>query len=150
VRRDVKTQSDVAVEKFLAGYSCPQAILYAFCPGTGLDQDMALRLSCGFGAGIARQQEICGAIAGGIMAIGLKYGRGEGQDRTRTEETYKKVCELIARFETKHGTHICRALLFGCDLNTPEGLARAKQEDFHNRVCPEYVRTVAEALMEIL
>ena len=99
----MKTRSDIAVEKFLAGYNCAQAVLYSFCDDLHFDKDTALRLTCGFGAGMARKQGTCGAITGGIIAIGLKHGRGEGQDRTPTEETYRKVRELIWQFESEHG-----------------------------------------------
>ena len=119
----MSARSDVAVEKFLSGYNCAQAVLYSFCDDLGFDKDTALRLACGMGAGMARKQEVCGAITGGIITLGLKHGRGEGQDRTPTEETYRKVRELMSQFESKHGTCICRTLLKGCDLNTPERTA---------------------------
>jgi C_GCAxxG_C_C family probable redox protein len=92
-KKPMRARSDVSVEKFLAGYNCAQAVLYSFCDDLGLDKNAALKLACGFGAGMARKQEVCGAITGGIITLGLKHGRGEGQDRTATEETYRKVRE---------------------------------------------------------
>ena len=97
----MKTKTDIAVAKFSADYNCAQAVLYSFCDNLQFDKDTALRMACGFGAGMARKQEVCGAISGGILAIGLKHGRGEGQEKTVTEETYRKVRELMARFEEK-------------------------------------------------
>jgi hypothetical protein len=85
----MSARKDVAVEKFLAGYNCAQAVLYAFCDDLCLDKDAALKLACGLGAGMARRQEVCGAISGGIIALGLKHGRGEGQDRTDFESFFK-------------------------------------------------------------
>ena len=146
----MKTKTDIAVEKFLAGYNCAQSVLYAFCDELGLDKDIALKLACGFGAGMARKQEVCGAVTGGILAIGLKHGRGEGQDRVPTEETYQKVRELMSRFESKHGSCICRALLNGCDLNTPDGQQYFKQNDLLNKTCKDCVKSVVQALEEIL
>jgi C_GCAxxG_C_C family probable redox protein len=146
----MKTRSDVAVEKFLAGYNCAQAVLYSFCDDLHFDKDTALRLASGFGAGMARKQGTCGAITGGIIAIGLKHGRGEGQDRTLTEETYRKVRELIWQFESKHGTSICRILLNGCDLNTPDGQRYFKENNLQNKTCKGCVKTVGETLENIL
>ena len=146
----MKTRSDIAVEKFLAGYNCAQAVLYSFCDDLNFDKDTALKLASGFGAGMARKQGTCGAIAGGIIAIGLKHGRGEGQDRTPTDETYRKVRELLWQFESKHGTSICRTLLNGCDLNTPEGQRYFKEHDLQNKTCKACVKTVGEALENIL
>ena len=146
----MKSRSDVAVEKFLAGYNCAQAVLYSFCDELQFDKDVALRLACGFGAGMARKQEVCGAISGGIAAIGLKHGRGEGQDRTATEETYRKVRELMSRFEARHGSCICRTLLNGCDLNTADGQREFKENDLLNKTCKGCVKTVVEAVEEII
>jgi C_GCAxxG_C_C family probable redox protein len=146
----MNARSDVAVTKFLSGYNCAQAVLYSFCDDLRFDKDTALRLACGFGAGMARRQEVCGAISGGIIAIGLKHGRGEGQDPAVTEETYRKVRDLMSRFESKHGTCICHKLLNGCDLSTPEGQRYFKENDLLNKTCKGYVRTVVETLEDIL
>jgi C_GCAxxG_C_C family probable redox protein len=146
----MKPRNEVAVEKFLSGYNCAQAVLYSFCDDLHLDKDLALKLACGFGAGMARRQEICGAITGGIIAIGLKHGRGEGQDRTPTEETYRKVRELMWQFESKLGTCSCRTLLMGCNLNTPQGQQSFKENDYVNKICKPCVQTVVGTLEHIL
>lgn len=54
----MKTRSDIALEKFLAGYNCAQAVLFSFCDDLGFDKNAALKLACGFGAGMARKQEV--------------------------------------------------------------------------------------------
>jgi C_GCAxxG_C_C family probable redox protein len=99
---------------------------------------------------MARKQEVCGALTGGIITLGVKHGRGEGQDRMPTEETYRKVRELMSRFESKHGTCICRTLLEGCDLNTPDGQRCFKENDLLNKTCKGCVKTVVETVEEIL
>ena len=146
----MSTRSDVAVQKLLVGYNCAQAILYSFCDDLGLDRDTALKLSCGFGAGMARRQEVCGAVTGGILALGLRHGRGERQDKSHTEETYRKVRELTAQFESAHGSCICLTLLQGCDLNTPAGQQSFKQNDLLNQTCKRCVQTVVETLDTLL
>lgn len=146
----MKTKDDVAVEKFLAGYNCAQAVFFSFCEELGFDEDTALRLACGFGAGMARKQEVCGAVSGGILVIGLKHGRGEGQERTATELTYAKVRELMSKFELAHGSCICRTMLNGCDLNTPEGQQYFKENDFLTKICSGCVRTAVKTLENIL
>ena len=146
----MKTRSEIAVEKFLAGYNCAQAVLYSFSDELGFDKNTALRLATGFGAGMARKQNTCGAVTGGIIAIGLKHGRGEDQDRALTDETYRKVRELLWQFEATYGTSLCRTLLNGCDLNTPEGQQYFKQNDLLNRTCKPCVQSVVEMLEDIL
>ena len=143
------TKSDIAVAKFRDGYNCAQAVLYAFCDDLGFDKNIALKLACGFGAGMGRAQAVCGAISGGIIALGLKHGRGEGQDKAPTEATYRRVQQLMAAFESKHGTCICRTLLNGCDLNTPAGQQYFKENDLLNKTCKSCVTTVVETLEAI-
>ena len=142
-------RSEIAVEKFFAEYNCAQSVFYAFSQDLGLDPDTALRLACGFGAGMARKQEVCGAISGGIMAIGLKYGRGEGEDKAVTEDAYAMVWDLTDRFEAKHGSCLCRTLM-GCDLSTPEGRQSSKDNDLRTKVCKGCVETVVETLEDVL
>ena len=146
----MKTKSDIAVEKFLSGYNCAQAMFFSCCDDLDFDKDTALKLACGFGAGMARKQEVCGAVSGGILAIGLKYGRGENQDRTSTDTTYMKVRELMSRFESEHGSCICRTLLNGCDLNTAEGQRYFKENDLLHKACAGCVKSVAEILEDVL
>jgi C_GCAxxG_C_C family probable redox protein len=145
----MSARSDVAVEKLLSGYNCAQSVLYAFCDDLGLDKDAAMKMACGFGGGMGRAQEVCGAISGGVFALGVKHGRGEGQDKSATDETYLKVRELLAQFAAERGSTICRTLL-GCDLNTPEGHDFFQQNDLRNRTCKRCVETAVEAVDKIL
>ena len=145
----VKTVAEMASEKFLSGYNCAQSVLWAFAPRFNLDPETSLKIACGFGAGMGRRQEVCGAVAGGIMALGLKYGRGENQDRTATEETYAKTQELMRRFESVHGACDCRTLLGGCDLTTEAGRNEFKAGDMQRQICAPCVRTVATILKDL-
>ena len=147
---NMKSKNQVAVEKFLAGYNCAQSVLYAYGPALGLDGETALKVATGLGAGIGRRGEVCGALTGGILVLGLKYGRGGQQGRSATEETYQKTLELMARFEERHGSCLCRVLLDGCDLQTAEGQRFFKEHDLLHETCVGCVQTVVEALAEML
>ena len=146
----MKTKSEVAAEMFLSGYNCAQAILYAFGPDLGLEAETALKVATGLGAGMGRRGEVCGAVTGGILALGLKYGRGGQQDRSATEETYQKTLELMAGFEKRCGSCSCRVLLEGCDLRTAEGVQHFKEHDLLHKTCLRCVATVAEVLAGIM
>lgn len=145
----MKTRSEMATEKFLSGYNCAQSVLWSFSDEVRLPPETTLKIACGFGAGMARRQEVCGAVTGGIMVLGLRHGRGERQDRTATEETYAKTHELMRRFEAKHGTCNCRQLLEGCDLATEEGRQTFKERDLLNRTCKACVQTVVTILEDM-
>ena len=146
----MKTKSEVAVEKFLSGYNCAQAVLYAYGPDLGLDGETALKVATGLGAGMGRRGEVCGAVTGGILALGLKYGRGGQQDRSATEETYRKAQELMAGFERQCGSCLCRALLDGCDMSTPEGRQMVRDKGLFDTVCVEYVRDAVDIALDLM
>ena len=146
----MKTKTEVAVEKFLSGYNCAQAVLYAYGPDLGLDAETALKVATGLGGGMGGRGEICGAVTGGILALGLKYGRGGREEKSVAQQAYQKTGELMAAFERVHGTCTCRVLLDGCDLRTPEGMKRFREEDLHRKVCAGCVRTVGEIVAAML
>lgn len=125
-------------------------MLYAFREESGLTADTTLKIACGLGTGMGRKQEVCGAVTGGIMVIGTKYGRGEKDDRTVQELTYTKTRELIDQFAEKHGTFICRKLLHGCELTKEEGQKYFKENDLLNKICVPCVQSVVEILENIM
>jgi C_GCAxxG_C_C family probable redox protein len=146
----MKTKNEVAMEKFLAGYNCAQSVLYAYGPELGLDGETALKVATGLGAGMGRRGEACGALTGGILALGLKYGRGGQQDRSATDQTYQQTLELMERFEKRHGSCACRVLLEGCDLRTAEGQRFFKEHDLLHKTCAGCVQSVVEDLAGML
>ena len=142
-------RSEIATTRFLSGYNCAQAVLDAFRDETGLDEDLALKIATGLGAGMGRKQEVCGAVTGGILVLGLRHGRGTTDDHSATERTYLRTRELMDRFAAKHGSCLCRQLLQGYNLATEEGLRRAKADDIINKVCRPCVQTVVEILEQM-
>ena len=138
-----------ALEKFLAGYNCAQAVLYSACSHLQWDRDTALKISTGLGAGMARSGQICGAVSGGILALGLKHGRGEHDEKTKTQDTYARVRAFMAAFEKKHGSVKC-ADLVQCDLNTVEGQQYFKDNDLLHGTCVHCVETAIGLLEDAL
>jgi len=107
-------RSEQAVAKFVGGYNCAQAVLFSFCDDLGLDKDKAPKIACGFGAGMGRKEEVCGAVSGGILVIGAKYGRGENEDRKVTDNTYVKIRELMNQFAQRRDTY--NKFYFKCNI----------------------------------
>jgi C_GCAxxG_C_C family probable redox protein len=105
---------------------CPVSFI-GVCVQFKLDEETALKISCGFGAGMGRAQETCGAVTGAYMVIGLKYGKDK-------EKIYSKVREFTEKFKTKYKTTNCKVLLDGCDFLTEEGQKRFKEESFINSI----------------
>jgi C_GCAxxG_C_C family probable redox protein len=146
----LKSRSDEAIEKFQESFNCAQSVLYPFCGDVKLDKNMALKLSCGFGGGMGRKEEVCGAVSGGIMVLGLTYGRGEKDSRLATEKTYACTRELMERFREKHGAYTCRQLLGGCELTSEEGRQHFRDNDLAEKVCRRCVGSAAEIVEDII
>jgi C_GCAxxG_C_C family probable redox protein len=114
-----------------------------------LPEETALKIACGLGAGMGRKEEVCGAVTGGILVLGMRHGRGSKDDRSAQERTYIKTRELMDQFSKKHGTVICRKLLNGCELTTEEGQKYFKENEFLNKVCVPCVQSIVEILESI-
>ena len=141
-----QSKADAAEAFFNSGFNCAQAVLAAYCEDFGLDPKTALKISGGLGAGMGRLQRTCGAVTGAFLAIGLKYGKCEEGDDRAKEKTYDLVREFAKRFEERHGTTSCRALL-GIDLIKDTGRAASERT---KSVCPRLVRDATEILDELL
>ena len=125
-------------------------MLGVFCEELGIDRETAMRLASGFGAGMAKKQEVCGAVSGAIMAIGLKHGQAREDDKAAKEEAYRLSRELMDRFQAEFGSCLCRELLPGLDLATEAGHQRYKAEGWSERVCRPCVRFAVRFLEEII
>ena len=139
---------EAATSRFAESYNCAQAVLSAYAACFGLDEETALRIASGFGGGMGRRAETCGAVTGALMVLGLKHG-AVSPDREAKERVYEQVREFAKRFKARNGSLLCRELL-GCDIGTPEGLQQAGEADFVSKICPKFVRDAAEILDEML
>lgn len=141
--------SETAVNCFKDGYNCAQSVLSTYADRLKITKDFAFRVANGFGAGMGRKQDVCGALTGGILVLNLLYGRGENEDRQKQEDTYGKTRQLMDGFEKKFTTCSCRKLLDGCDLLSPEGQERFKSEKMIEK-CHGFVAYTTELLDDIL
>jgi C_GCAxxG_C_C family probable redox protein len=137
---------ETAVRLFDGGYSCSQAVFTAFADQLGVRPETAARIAAGFGGGMGRLGETCGAVTGALMVLGARYG---GTDIVAKEETYEMVRVFMDRFNARHGITVCRDLLH-CDISTPEGRAEAHEKDLHGSICSNLVRDAAEILEAML
>ncbi|UCD96070.1 MAG: C_GCAxxG_C_C family protein [Candidatus Bathyarchaeota archaeon] len=128
------------------GYLCSEAVLLAVKAWWGVQDELIPRIATGFGAGVGRQGSICGALSGGIMALGIQYGRDKP---TTTNTPYWFAQELIRRFSARFGTVTCRELT-GCDLATEAGQLKYEEEQIWTTKCHQYVEEVAGFVYDIV
>ena len=137
---------ELAAELFLSDSNCAQAVLEAFGDVTGLEKSLAAKLASSFGGGMGRMREVCGAVSGMLMALGLKYGYADPKDRAGKTAQYELVRALADEFKKENGSIICRELL-GLDENfKPKPPEERTEAYYKKRPCGELCRHAAEIL----
>jgi C_GCAxxG_C_C family probable redox protein len=145
----MESHEEKAAARFAGGFNCAQAVFGAFADTVGLREEDSLRIATAFGAGMGRQQEVCGAVTGAYMVLGAKYGMADSSNPEAKQKTYDLVREFTAKFRTLHGSISCRELL-GCDMNTEAGRSAIAAGDLHRTVCRPCVRNACTILDTIL
>ena len=136
----VSKKAEIAADLFHNSFNCGQAIFGAFSEDYGLEKDTALKIAGGLSSGM-RSGEVCGAVAGAVLVIGLKYGHTKRFCYERTEE-------FTAKFKEENKHLACRDLL-GYDISTPEGRAKAIEENMFRTICVDMVVSAADILVEL-
>jgi C_GCAxxG_C_C family probable redox protein len=147
---NVKDRSEEAVAMMVAGFNCAQSVLAVFCADLNFDKETAMKLATGFGAGMARKQEVCGALTGGIMVIGLKNGPAHAGDKEAKELVYRLTGEFMARFAAKFGSCLCRDLLPGCNLLSEGGRKFYDENKLAEKICRPCVAEAVRILEKMI
>jgi C_GCAxxG_C_C family probable redox protein len=151
-KRSVKQQSNQFPERaaryFKQDYNCSQSVLLAMGEYYGVRRNKLIpRIATAFGAGIGRRGSLCGALTGGIIAIGLKHGT----DKTvlkKKEEAYKIALRLYDQFAQECGSPFCRELI-GYDLTIPEERDRLRKSKVRDEKCSHFVKKAVEILIDL-
>ena len=125
----MNTKSSTALSKFKEGYNCAQSVVYAYADEMGIDENTLLSLSVGFGGGMGRKQEVCGAVSGAVMVLGAVCSKENGNNNRLS---YKSVQRLIDGFTKEKGSIKCLDLLSGCNLSTSEGQSLFKEKNLRS------------------
>ena len=149
---DPVNKLELASDYHQRGYGCAQAVLASYSGDFGLDEGLALKLATGFGSGMGRMCEVCGALSGAFMVIGLKYGK-DTTDGTRygaqTETTYRLVAELAGKFKQRNGSIYCREII-GHNLMDPVERARVVEMGLFKTTCRKCILDAVELLENTL
>jgi C_GCAxxG_C_C family probable redox protein len=138
-------RSEHASELFLSGYNCAQSVVLSFADDLKFSKELAQKMAAGFGGGMGKQQETCGAVTGAIMVLGLLKGEEVNNNDELKAAAYGGVKDLTRDFVAAYKTSQCRDLI-DCDLNTPEGEAKFKEEKIMENVCAPCVKKAVEIL----
>ncbi len=126
-----------AGEIYMQHFNCAQSVLCAFGDRTGLNNEAALRLAASFGGGMGSLKEVCGALTGAFMVLGLVKGF---TDPTRENKARhgERIDRLADAFRGRFGAISCRSLLL---RNAADGSDRTEAKP-----CLKFVTAAAELL----
>ena len=122
---------------FSSGYHCAQSALIALAPACGLEQEEAARIAASFGGGVGGMGEICGALSGACIALGILKGDFAPGDLEGKETHYARVQRLAERFRAANGSLYCR------DIKREDPAEKKKY-------CTRCVTSAVEGLLEVL
>lgn len=139
------TKGELAEELFKSGLNCAQAVACAFADEINMDVADVKRLTIGFGGGMGRLREVCGAVSGMTFVISALYGDDD------KGAVYEQVQCVANKFREKNGSIVCRELLNlsikGADSPVPE---KRTAEYYKKRPCSELVKIAADILDEYI
>lgn len=145
----VSEREKQAVRNFAEGCNCAQAVLLTYADVLGLTREQAAMVSVGFGGGIGRLRDNCGAFSAAVMLCGVLEGR-EGALKEHRPQTYARVQEVYRRFVERNGTINCAELLgrpAGPEAPVPEARTQAY---YKSRPCARIIRSACKIIDEML
>jgi C_GCAxxG_C_C family probable redox protein len=130
-----------AEEYYRSGqFYCSEAIVKTVNDVFGLGYpERVIRMASGFPIGIGGAGCACGAVTGGVMAIGMIFGREKPGDPS-IDRCLGLARELHMLFSGRHGCLCCRTLTHGMKLKSPEHIAQ----------CVAFTGEVAEETAKII
>ena len=137
-----------AVDLFVEGYNCAQAVAAAFGDLTGLDEKTAAKMASCFGGGMGRMREVCGAVSGMLMVAGVLYGYDDPKATKEKRELYAQVQAMAGQFREELGSIVCRDLLKN-PPSDPNPTPRTEQF-YKDRPCARMVATAARIMDEFI
>ena len=143
-------RAEKAEKLFKEGYNCSQAVVGAFSDKLSLDKETLMKLSSSFGGGMGRLREVCGAVSGMFVVLGLIKGYNSPDDNDGKKAHYENIQALAKEFEEENGSIICRELL-GLSVKKEEPTPEKRTEEYYKkRPCVEMVKSAVAILEKII
>ncbi len=143
-------RAEKARENFNNGYACSQAVAVAFYDLTTLTKEEIEKASIPFGGGFARSREVCGALSGMALIMGLIFSDAINPDNKN--KVYARVREVTNRYLKLESTINCKSLLEEASVEVVIGGEPDKRntEYYTKRPCGRVVYHAAKVLEEYL
>ena len=144
------TKREKAEALFCAGCNCSQSVFLAFEEEAGLSRETMLKLSAALGGGVGGLREVCGAVTGMALVLGILTAPDDPTNREQKGALYARMQALAHRFEAENATLICRELLEKNNIRVQCEPSERTPAYYQTRPCARYVGMAAELLEEAL
>lgn len=144
--QEIIQRRDQAVEYFKEGYNCAQSVAMAYADLYSVDMGTIKQLSAPFGGGMGRLREVCGAVTGAFLILGMEHPATDPNDKPSKAANYAAVQRIALQFKDKMGSYMCADLLkIGRHPQDPNPEDR-NSEYYAKRPCAYCVAVAAEML----
>ena len=111
---NMKTREEyakIASGYYDSGYNCCQAVVLAYSDVLEIEKDVLLKMSSSFGGGMGKMGEVCGAVSGMFIVLGLLEGNTDPKNAEGKMKHYANVRVLAEEFKSKNAHLRCMDLL---------------------------------------
>ena len=136
--------------RWAAGYAeedflCSEAVLMALSDCLGVSSEIIPRIATGIG----RKGEVCGALSGGVMGLGLRFGRSTAEEEDGERRPYWFSTKFAARFREQLGHVRCEDLL-GLDLSRVEDVQTYHERGLWETTCRDIIKVATRLAYDLL
>jgi C_GCAxxG_C_C family probable redox protein len=143
-------KSEKALSYFNNSFNCAQSVFTTFGPELGLTENDCLKIACAFGAGMGKQQHVCGAVSGALMVLGTKFGKALHDEESKKEHTYKLAEKFLHEFESRNGSIHCFELLQCLNMNIEQDEIKIHEQNLYVTVCEKAIKDAIEITEKLL
>ncbi len=145
----MKNRQQNAVMAFRMGFNCAQSVLISFKSITNLSDNDALAITSGFGGGMGKMQQVCGAVTGAYMVLGMYAATKFDDNSHRKAEANKLIQKFTGEFLEIHGTAICSTLI-PYSLNDDQDIEIIRKKALFEKVCEKCISDSVGILEEMM
>ncbi len=144
-------RKEIAREYFMKGYNCCQSVVASFKNDLPFDEQFLLNLAGPFGAGVSRSRNVCGAVSGMGIILGLFSKNDSTNIKEEKDRTYTLMQDLMQQFTNKNNTIICKELLSSVKNITSTPVSDERTAKYYKeRPCLRFVEQGVEIVEKYL
>jgi C_GCAxxG_C_C family probable redox protein len=143
---DINRVQERAGELFQSELCCSESVLKVLTDELNINSQIIPQIASGFCGGISRTKNICGAVSGGIMVLGMVYGQDSSENPN--DKVYEKLQSFLQKFEEEFGSTNCFDLT-GCDFRTEKGRLTFNEEGIKDK-CTKLTSSAAAMVAQLI